>query len=182
MPGPYVHQSKRNRHKPVCAVRPTCANAITKADSSSELRLCDSRGVLRDDLCSSPGTAVWPARRRQRVPNAVARVVHRCWTEIPSHSPSVEVDAFVLMPNHLHGVLLLGDGAHPLPTVVGSFKSAVSRETGLPVWQRSYYERVIRSEAELEAIRHYILQNPLALPSGREIPVRSGTPASAPWL
>ena len=86
------------------------------------------------------------------------------------------------MPNHLHGVLLLGDGAHPLPTVVGSFKSAVSRETGLLVWQRSYYERVIRSEAELEAIRHYILQNPLALPSGRENPVGSGAPVSAPWL
>jgi hypothetical protein len=57
------------------------------------------------------------------------------------------------MPNHLHGILLLGDElaghARPLPVIVGSFKSAVSRLAGFPVWQRSYWDRIIRSEAEL---------------------------------
>jgi putative transposase len=59
------------------------------------------------------------------------------------------------MPNHLHGILLLG-----VPVIVGSFKSEVSRLAGFPVWQRSYWDRIIRSEAELNQARRYTGENP----------------------
>jgi REP-associated tyrosine transposase len=77
------------------------------------------------------------------------------------------------MPNHLHGILMLGVGAgyiRPLQTVVGTFKAAVTRRVGRPIWQRSYYERVIRGEDELGALREYIEQNPLRWALDRENP------------
>ncbi|MDD5468619.1 MAG: hypothetical protein PHS96_12520, partial [Anaerolineales bacterium] len=110
-------------------------------------------------------------------------------------------DEFVVMPNHVHGVIWIVDdvrawqeedmgmevGArrcrartaqtverfgHPvsgsIPTIVRAFKSAAthrinqSRGTpGAPVWQRNYYENIIRNERSLERIRAYILNNPL---------------------
>ncbi|MGD0668674.1 MAG: hypothetical protein ABSB23_14025 [Bryobacteraceae bacterium] len=103
--------------------------------------------------------------------NAAGETVALCWEEVPRHFSGVELDAFVVMPNHVHGVLLFGDNpewdgqparaghARPLQVVVGSFKSAVSRRLGL-VWQRSYWERVVRNEDELDQIRAYIEENP----------------------
>jgi len=130
--------------------------------------------------------------------NEFGKIVNACWTEIPSHAPYVMLDAFVLMPNHAHGVLILTEtergtvGArHALPlqstplrhfqeppalarsSVIGSFKSASARKInvrrgtqGTPVWQRNYYEHVVRSEEDLLAIRNYIFENPGALGRG----------------
>ncbi|MEK7404920.1 MAG: hypothetical protein AAB225_07405 [Acidobacteriota bacterium] len=68
------------------------------------------------------------------------------------------------MPNHLHGILLFTDvgagHARPLPVVVGAFKAAVSKRVGHGVWQRNYYEHIVRNEAELNRIRHYTEDNP----------------------
>jgi hypothetical protein len=86
------------------------------------------------------------------------------------------------MPNHLHGIIVLlgsavtgAQGANlppgPKPgslgTTIGGFKSAVSRGIAAshlsligPLWQRNYYERVIRNDQELDAIRRYITDNP----------------------
>ncbi len=105
----------------------------------------------------------------EMVRNDAGETVARCWDEIPRHFPEVELDAFVVMPNHVHGVLMLADEpvraghARPLHVIVGSFKSAVSRRLG-SVWQRSYWERVVRSENELDQIRDYIEDNPLRWP------------------
>jgi REP element-mobilizing transposase RayT len=94
----------------------------------------------------------------------IGSVVVSSWGEIPKHFPNVTPDEFVVMPNHLHGILLLGDveagHARLLPVIVGSFKSAVSRLAGFPIWQRSYWDRIIRSEAELNQARRYIEENP----------------------
>jgi putative transposase len=122
-------------------------------------------------------------------PNATS-AVQSCWDEIPSHFP-VDLDAFVVMPNHVHGiVLLLGAGhARPLPIVIGSFKSAAARlvnrlraTPGKPVWQRGYHERIIRDERELEALREYVLDNPASWDVDPENLCRAARPASAPWL
>jgi REP element-mobilizing transposase RayT len=112
----------------------------------------------------------------------------------------VELDAFVVMPNHMHGIIVIrcrGEASaitihvaktpskpdasplrqHPngtqpgsLPAIVQNFKSistqkmnAASGALGTPVWQRNYYEHVVRNEEELEAIREYILGNPALL-------------------
>ena len=114
-------------------------------------------------------------------------VVLECWNDLPNHYSYVEIDEFVVMPNHVHGIVVLSDqqrknpnaqnvGAglkpaptkrHPLPEIVRAFKTFSSRRInerrgspGLPLWQRNYYERVIRNERELDAIRQYIVDNP----------------------
>ncbi|MDX1995413.1 MAG: transposase [bacterium] len=128
------------------------------------------------------------------------QVVAECWDAIPNHFPHVECDAFVVMPNHLHGIIVIVDAprtvkstsnvpvgaqhAAPLqPTnrsnsrpnvapgslgaIVRSFKSAATKSInrlrqvkGAPVWQRNYYEHIIRNDRELDAFRDYILSNP----------------------
>jgi len=96
-------------------------------------------------------------------------------------------DEFVVMPNHVHGIIWIVDdpvGARrrraptmerfgkpvsgSIPTIVRAFKSTVARRInrmrrtpGAPVWQRNYYEHIIRDERALHAIRRYIAENPL---------------------
>ena len=99
-------------------------------------------------------------------------VVDRTWREIPQHYPHVDLDVFVIMPNHFHGILHLRDSEepakrHPLSEVLRGFKAFSTREIhrdlgepDCPVWQRNYFERVIRDEAELARVRGYIVENP----------------------
>lgn len=121
------------------------------------------------------------------------QVVAAIWQELPSRFPSLTADSFVIMPNHIHGILHLGQAdifraqqAAPLrpgpslPAVVRAFKSqsAVSvnrlrQRSAVPVWQRNYYEHVIRGERDLEKIREYISQNPLRWSFDRENPARA---------
>ena len=120
--------------------------------------------------------------------NACGQVADACWREIPKHFPSARVDEYVVMPNHMHGVIELLKGsaiadpcnqaiADPctLGDVIGAYKSAVSRILGrqfptrtlLPVpaggsalWHRNYWDVVVRSDKALAAIRAYIRSNP----------------------
>jgi len=117
--------------------------------------------------------------------NAYGRVVQTCWKEIPIHFKNLELDVFGLMPNHIHGIIATNVGARhavplhsvesfgnpvtgSIPTIIRSFKSAITnkinkiRQTpNAPVWQRNYYEHVIRNEESLNRIREYIFNNPL---------------------
>ena len=121
-------------------------------------------------------------------PNRLGAVVEDCWAELPDHYGGVTLDAFVLMPNHVHGVILLEDepngpsvGAglqpafardeasrrHGVPEIVRAFKTFSARRinrmrasTGAPVWQRGFYDHVIRDQDELDRVRTYILDNP----------------------
>ncbi|MBV9108268.1 MAG: transposase [Gemmatimonadetes bacterium] len=91
-------------------------------------------------------------------------------------------DAFVIMPNHVHGLVQLTETAEHTSTlgrIIGSFKSAVSARVntlratpGAPVWQRGYYERVLRNEDELLRARRYIVENPLKWHLDQENPLR----------
>jgi REP element-mobilizing transposase RayT len=119
--------------------------------------------------------------------NEYGNVVVDCWNKIPSHFQYVGLDAFIVMPNHVHVIIVMdncrgkaclaptwerGQFGKPitgsLPTIVGSFKSAVTKQIntirntpGTPLWQRNYYEHVIRNDDELQRIREYIINNPL---------------------
>jgi putative transposase len=126
--------------------------------------------------------------------NGAGRMVAVEWALLPKRFPNVQLDAMVVMPNHLHGIIVITDpavvgaGLVPAPTaphrattrvsptvgdVVGAFKSRVTVEytrgvktSGwLPfsgrLWQRNYYEHIIRNEESLNRIRQYIANNPL---------------------
>jgi REP element-mobilizing transposase RayT len=110
-------------------------------------------------------------------------LVASCWGAIPDHFPAVSLDVWTIMPNHVHGILVIGARrgtacraptqerfgepvAGSLPTIVRSYKAAVTRLArraclAESVWQRSYFDHVIRGEEELSRIREYILNNPL---------------------
>ena len=101
-----------------------------------------------------------------------------CWQEIPHHFPFAEPDAFVVMPDHIHGILFFHRSAdysehHPavfgpqsdnLASVIRGFKVGVkswATRSGIPfTWQPGYFDRVIRNDIELEKIRQYIRNNP----------------------
>lgn len=97
---------------------------------------------------------------------AVEGAIH----EIPVHYPRVAVDLYVIMPDHVHMILgpeAAEDGrqvAAPtakLSTVIQQFKRAVSRAVGEPIWQKGYYDHVIRNDEDLQNTRQYIQGNPL---------------------
>lgn len=115
--------------------------------------------------------------------NRYGAIVQRCWDAIPGHYPNVELDAFQIMPDHLHGIIVIVDplrsrdepaeGARHAATlrglanILGSFKSAISKGVnelrltpGSPVWQKGYYDHVIRNNAEHDRIAQYIAENP----------------------
>ena len=98
--------------------------------------------------------------------NAVGCIAHRALEEIPEHFPGVAVDKLVVMPNHIHTILILKDGKTKLPVVVGQYKSAVTRrarELGWcgQVWQTSFHDHVIRDQKGYEKIWAYIDTNPI---------------------
>lgn len=119
-----------------------------------------------------------PSASPNMVINDAASMIQSIWKEIPDHYPCVEIDEFVIMPNHLHGIVVLN--GHPqggAPTlslfdVAHRFKSlttvryrhGVKQNKWHPfpgkLWQRNYYEHVIRNENELNRIRQYIIDNP----------------------
>ncbi len=134
--------------------------------------------------------------------NAYGVMVRDEWLETECLRDHVELDEFVVMPNHIHAILSLGPMAErevpaervgtarrapterfgrpiagSLPTIVRAFKSAVTKRInalrgtpGTTIWQRNYYEHVIRDENELNRIRAYIVDNPAKWAIDRENP------------
>ena len=70
------------------------------------------------------------------------------------------LDYYVIMPNHVHFILILQNSNIGLGEIVRRFKAKVSHSYGLNVWQPNYYEHIIRSENALNKIREYIQNNP----------------------
>ncbi|MBQ6999446.1 MAG: transposase [Oscillospiraceae bacterium] len=91
--------------------------------------------------------------------------------QISAHYSSVAVDKYVVMPNHVHMILVIGcenrNEKNPsLEQIIGAYKSGVSRmiyKTGekFPVWQRSFHDHVIRNQKDYERIWAYIDTNPM---------------------
>ena len=105
----------------------------------------------------------------------IGKIAQKYWLEIPKHFKNVYLDEFVIMPNHIHGIIILRDDIpdenkrkrqyQKIPIIIGSYKSSVTREINsfdkiYFQWQKSYHDRVIRSEDELNGIREYIKINP----------------------
>jgi len=129
------------------------------------------------------------------------------WLNTAVIRPYVTLNEFTVMPNHFHGILwLLRDEqgtarraptmerfgkpvTGSLPTIIGAFKAAVSRRINAlrnsgkgEVWQRGYYEHVIRDGASLNRIREDIINNPCSWELDRENPDRTGEHKFHRWL
>ncbi|WP_343551307.1 hypothetical protein [Pantoea sp.] len=84
------------------------------------------------------------------------------WQALPTRIVGLRLDAFVVMPNHVHGILWLSEANKlSLAKIIALFKAGVSRRCQQSIWQRNFHERVIRDERELFFARQYIQQNPL---------------------
>lgn len=98
-------------------------------------------------------------------------VVDAVWISLPDRFRGLDLDVFVVMPNHIHGLLVLPDQIQRpepfhLSDVVRTFKAASTRQirtSSLPSfsWQPNYHEHVVRTDRDLQRIREYIVNNPL---------------------
>ncbi len=123
--------------------------------------------------------------------NDHGKVVEECWNDIEPHFNDVELDSFVIMPNHIHGIITFVGAGFPRPdeklitglkgaeiaplqkhrtlgNVVAYFKYQSTKRINLSrrtpsfaVWQRNYYEHIVRDEIDLNRIRDYIQHNPV---------------------
>jgi putative transposase len=102
--------------------------------------------------------------------NTFGDIARSHWQQLSQHHPHIIMDESILMPNHLHGILILEssiDTTKSISEIIRGFKTfsakAINKERGLrgiPVWQRNYYDRIIRNELELDRVRQYIINNP----------------------
>lgn len=125
----------------------------------------------------------------EMVLNDFGNIVAETWGWLETQYPYVELGAWVVMPNHFHGIISITDDVNdddgrggsrtaptnpdmakrkPLGRLIGAFKTVstkhinLARHTeGATIWQRNYYERIIRNEREMDAIWRYIESNPV---------------------
>ncbi len=108
---------------------------------------------------------------------SVQDMLRKLWDKLPSKFPMIELDEFVVMPNHVHGIIMIErpDGV-PTGTTVGDIvdwyktmttnvyidgvKSNQWRRFDGRFWQRNYFEHVVRDDGDLNRIRQYIIDNP----------------------
>jgi len=133
--------------------------------------------------------------------NEIGEMIWLYWDHLPRRYPNIEIDKFVLMPNHIHGIIRIVEpvraihesprktsrdsvgAVHEPPLrrkmllakIIGYFKMNTAKRinemrglAGVPVWQRNYYEHIVRNDDELNKIRDYIVTNPLRWPTDPE--------------
>ena len=141
-----------------------------------------------------------PCGRPEMALNDAGRMIQAVWDEIPINYSGIETDEFTIMPNHIHGIIVIvgatpcgrpdiGQAQGPAPTtmlsladVMHRFKTLTTKrytdgvkQFGWPafpgrLWQRNYYEHIIRNDDELNRIREYIANNPMQWELDRENP------------
>lgn len=124
--------------------------------------------------------------------NNLGEVVAESWQWLAIRYRHVELDEWIVMPNHFHGILVIVNecrsGSRTAPTtdvgkrkplgrLIGAFKTVSTKRINelrctpaIPVWQRDFHEHIIRDEDELSRIRAYIINNPLQWEMDRENP------------
>lgn len=115
--------------------------------------------------------------------NEYGEIAKECWKGIPKHNKNIILDEYCIMPNHIHGIIVVVGNRHAcslqnacslrddtkrniqkIPVVIGGFKSAVTKLINRNnkiyfQWQKSYHDRIVRNDVELEKIRNYIIEN-----------------------
>jgi len=97
--------------------------------------------------------------------NDVGKMIDYQWNELQNKFNNIQLDEYIVMPNHFHGIII--------GKIIGAFKSITTHEyiKGVKkynwpsfnnaIWQRNYYEHIIRHEESLNKIREYIINNPM---------------------
>lgn len=150
-------------------------------------------GVYSLTICTHERQRLFgEVRQGQMILNQIGKIAAQEWLSSASIRREIELDAWVIMPDHLHGIVIIDDGggnsqtlsedrkmtdessggvAHRKPrslsSFVAGFKAAVTKRIKLlcesphpAVWQRNYYESIVRDERHLNNIRRYIVNNP----------------------
>jgi putative transposase len=137
--------------------------------------------------------------------NEAGRILQPVWDGLPQFYEGIELDAVVVMPNHLHGIVIICaavEAIHESPLrpeppapvrvadrrrmllskMIGRFKMITAKRinvlhgrSGQAVWQRNYYEHIVRDEESLNRIRQYIADNPAQWEFDRENPAASAS-------
>lgn len=110
--------------------------------------------------------------------SAYGKIVDQAIQNIPATYPNVFVDTYVIMPDHIHMILVISGAALPeqgqssptLMRVIGQMKRWASKNAGIPIWQKSFYEHVIRKYDDYIDIAEYIMNNPRKLMMRRNPP------------
>ena len=96
------------------------------------------------------------------------KIVEEALMQIPQVYPAVFVESYTVMPNHIHLLLSVGldEGGRPVvaPTIsriVQQLKGIVVKRIGRPIWQKSFYDHIIRDQRDYEEHLRYIEENPL---------------------
>lgn len=138
--------------------------------------------------------------------NDAGRIARNTLSELPSRFSQISLDSFIVMPNHIHGIIFVGaqfiapsdslphsreeagamNHAPTLGEIIRAYKAVSARaiRCGGYVdfkWQRNYYEHIIRDEDSLNRIRQYILDNPIRWDSDRENPAAAAFEPKDAW-
>ncbi len=110
---------------------------------------------------------------RKMVMNEFGKIVQNCWDDLVNHYEWIQLDEFIVMPNHIHGILVIrsistkNKKQQGLSEIIRALKSYsakrinIKRNTpGVSVWQPRFYDHIIRDEDDLLMIREYIHNNP----------------------
>lgn len=117
-------------------------------------------------------------------PTEIGSIANEYWLSIPQHYPFVILDEFIIMPNHLHGIIHInkdddndwhpnrfGQQSNNLAAIIRGFKSSVKRYANnheiVFHWQPRFHDHIITNEKALFAIRNYIKRNPENWPRGK---------------
>jgi putative transposase len=134
----------------------------------------------------------------QMAVNNGGQAVQKIWQDLPLRFPEIKTDAFVIMPNHVHGIIMVGaqfiaplkgsiKRAPTLGEIVRVFKAISTRRIRANYhcsfrWQRNYYEHIICDEISLNRIREYIHTNHTRWELDRENPLSKGKDDFDIWL
>lgn len=135
-----------------------------------------SAGVYFITICTYKSHSLFGQVRHARmVLNELGHIVQSGWIDLPRYYDEISLDSYVVMPDHFHGIIFIeseddlnrGRMHETLPRIIRSFKYFSSRfinkarqSPGAPVWQKSYYDRIIWNHIELMKARGYIEKTP----------------------
>lgn len=113
-------------------------------------------------------------------PNATGRAIEVHWRNLPRIFGNIRLETFALMPDHVHGIIAIEEGAqHGLAAVLRTFKSVSAREInklrqtpGHPLWRWDHEEHILQDAAALEKMRDYIVSSPARWHTARKNPLK----------